>query len=108
MLASVGVDMPRPRPFACEKHLIATRDDEQRRGIRFDPAGSEAAAASLRDDIRLARFVRPIVGIDIVRIPLRLDLRRTLRRQDRASEAGGEAAKTVRPAGVEPDPSALE
>src|SRR6185503_8953 len=108
MLASVRKDVPCTRAFARDEHLIARGNDEQRRGIRLDAARSEAAAASLRDDIRLTRFVRTIVGIDIVRIPLWLDLRRALRRQGRASEVGGEAAKTARSAGIEPHPSALE
>jgi hypothetical protein len=108
MLASIGVDVPRTRSFTREEHLIARRDDEQRRRIRFDSARSETAAATLRDDIRLAGFVRPIVGIDIVRIALWLDLRRPLRGQDRATEGGRQAAKAVRSGRIEADPSALE
>src|SRR4029450_12178937 len=101
MLAPIGVDVPCTRPFAREEHLIARRDDEERRGIRFDAARSEAAAPSLRDDVGLAGLVRPIIRVDIIRITLRLDLRRTLRRQDRAREGGRQTTEAAGAARIE-------
>ena len=107
MLPRVGVDVPCARPSRVISTSSRVGTTNIAVGIRLDTARSEAAAASLRHDVWLARFVRPIVRIDIIRISLRLDLRRTLRRQSRASEVGGETAKAARSAGIEPHPSAL-